>query len=104
MGEPHSFVGRTEELSRIRDAAEEVRRGHTRFVVIEGVAGAGKTALVRKALEPLEPWPEYGSAPGGQPADPTRPGQPARTPHRVRPIEHRGGSDVDQPRRRFPGD
>lgn len=57
MASSGKFVGRAEELSLIRRAAEEVRQCRTpRFVLIEGVVGSGKTALVNESVKHLDWW------------------------------------------------
>lgn len=48
-----AFVGRGEETAQIRLAAESVQRGALQFVVVEGLAHTGKTALISHALEPF---------------------------------------------------
>lgn len=48
-----SFVGREGELERIGAAAARVRNGVAQALSIEGAAGSGKTALVRRALDEL---------------------------------------------------
>lgn len=47
------FVGREPELSVIAAAAKAAMSGTPRFVLLEGEAGSGKTALLRKALATL---------------------------------------------------
>ncbi|AYG03757.1 helix-turn-helix transcriptional regulator [Gryllotalpicola protaetiae] len=47
------FVGRDEELARIRSAAAVALSGQARVVWIEGPAGAGKTALLDRAVSEL---------------------------------------------------
>ena len=42
------FVGRESELGLLKDAWEAARQGHTRFVLITGEAGIGKSRLVRE--------------------------------------------------------
>jgi predicted ATPase/signal transduction histidine kinase len=42
------FFGRTEERTVLLDAYEQAREGAVRFIVVEGAAGVGKTALVRE--------------------------------------------------------
>jgi DNA-binding NarL/FixJ family response regulator len=45
------LIERDSELSELRSALDDARRGAGRLVVIEGVAGIGKTALVRAAQD-----------------------------------------------------
>ena len=47
------FVGRGEELAAIRSVVEAASGGRTRVVWVEGDAGSGKTALVRRVLDEL---------------------------------------------------
>jgi DNA-binding CsgD family transcriptional regulator/tetratricopeptide (TPR) repeat protein len=47
------FVGRGEELAAIRSVVEAASGGRARVVWVEGDAGSGKTALVRRVLEEL---------------------------------------------------
>lgn len=55
MGSTRSshLVGRDEELSRLRRAADEARRGDARVVVIEGEPGIGKSRLIADLLGDL---------------------------------------------------
>src|SRR4051812_30166391 len=41
-----AFVGRGRALARLRAAIEESATGHSRLVLVSGVAGIGKTALI----------------------------------------------------------
>ena len=50
MGEEAGFVGREGELAVLQRVWDEVRGGDVRVVGVEGVAGVGKTALVRRFL------------------------------------------------------
>lgn len=51
---PHQvFVGRETEILQIRRHAERAASGTTQLVIVEGDLGAGKTTLVRRALDPL---------------------------------------------------
>ncbi len=51
------FVGREAELSAIRRAADQVAAtGTPRFVLIEGPAGVGKTALLNEAVKFIDSW------------------------------------------------
>jgi DNA-binding CsgD family transcriptional regulator len=49
----HVFVGRTDELTTIGQLAADAVAGRPRVALIEGGAGAGKSALVRALNEPL---------------------------------------------------
>ena len=49
MDEP--FVGRTAELAELRRQFELATAGQGRVVVLEGPAGGGKTALIRRCLQ-----------------------------------------------------
>uniref|UniRef100_UPI000B26B2A3 ATP-binding protein n=1 Tax=Streptomyces phaeochromogenes TaxID=1923 RepID=UPI000B26B2A3 len=44
------FVGRTDSLALLAAARERARAGHPQRVLVEGPAGIGKTALVRRFL------------------------------------------------------
>ena len=44
------FVGRTEERARIRQMIDEVRDGASRFVLVKGESGFGKSRLVGEAV------------------------------------------------------
>ncbi|MEU8934278.1 AAA family ATPase [Streptomyces sp. NPDC048409] len=48
-----TFVGRAGELRRLRTAAEGARTGTASMVLVQGVAGVGKTELVRRFLADL---------------------------------------------------
>jgi ATP/maltotriose-dependent transcriptional regulator MalT len=48
-----AFVGRDTQLATLRGCAEEAAEGRSRLVWIEGEAGAGKTALLDRAVEGL---------------------------------------------------
>src|SRR3954470_22356337 len=48
------FVGRRQELGALDTELEQVRAGRSRVVVVEGVAGIGKTALIERFLAPLD--------------------------------------------------
>lgn len=50
------FVGREPELARLARAADEARTGAPRLVRIEGPAGIGKTALLRRFLATKSDW------------------------------------------------
>jgi DNA-binding CsgD family transcriptional regulator len=50
------FVGRAEELARLMRAADSAAAGVPGLVLVEGDAGIGKTALLRKLLEQLPPY------------------------------------------------
>ena len=50
-GERPQFVGRAAELGSLRAIAGEVGRGAARIVLLEGEAGIGKSALVRRFAE-----------------------------------------------------
>jgi hypothetical protein len=50
FGGDELFVGRTEELTFLHSQLDGVRGGAPRLVLIEGAAGIGKTALVRRFL------------------------------------------------------
>src|SRR5262249_30304988 len=47
------FFGRTRERELLFNAYEQAREGVARFVVVEGPAGIGKTALVRELQAPI---------------------------------------------------
>ncbi len=49
-----SFVGREQELQAILDAALAVEKGETRFVLIGGDSGLGKSLLVQEAIKMLK--------------------------------------------------
>jgi len=49
-GSPQPFVGRKAELDALTEAYAQASGGHARIVCVEGVAGIGKTALVRNFL------------------------------------------------------
>lgn len=49
------FVGRHEELAFLQDECTEAREGRTRFVLIEGDAGIGKSRLVQEFLDAAAP-------------------------------------------------
>jgi hypothetical protein len=70
------FVGRSTELTFLRERLDEVRRGAPRVAALEDTAEIGKTALLRELLaglghdwvlrasgEELEARLDYGSAP-----------------------------------------
>ena len=46
----HSFVGRSAEMRSLHAELSQVRAGTPRLIVVEGPAGVGKTALVRRFL------------------------------------------------------
>src|SRR5690606_4843499 len=48
---PRQTVGRTRELARLSGALERVRNGNGQVVVLQGMAGVGKTHLLRCAAE-----------------------------------------------------
>jgi len=50
FGGDELFVGRSEELTFLHAELDGVRGGVPRLVLIEGAAGIGKTALVRRFL------------------------------------------------------
>jgi ATP/maltotriose-dependent transcriptional regulator MalT len=50
------YVGRNDELALLGDAAEEAASGTPRLVVIDGAAGIGKTALLRRFSADLSSW------------------------------------------------
>jgi DNA-binding CsgD family transcriptional regulator len=52
-GDSEVFVGRVRESARLADCAAEVRDGRARLAVIEGEAGIGKSALVRRLAASL---------------------------------------------------
>lgn len=54
LPEPNLFVGREAEIGRLAARAEAARLGSPSFVLIEGPAGIGKTALARQAREMAE--------------------------------------------------
>jgi DNA-binding SARP family transcriptional activator len=67
------FVGRADELERLRTAAREAADGHCALVLVSGDAGMGKTSLIERISGDLaaEGWTcAWGSAPetGGAPA------------------------------------
>ena len=47
---PGAFVGRQHELGLLRTRLDESRGGEPRLVLVEGAAGVGKTALLRRLL------------------------------------------------------
>jgi predicted ATPase len=47
-----AFVGRVDELQRLRDAAAALARGESSLVLVEGDAGAGKTRLLAEITQP----------------------------------------------------
>ena len=47
---PGPFVGRQDELTRLRTKLDEIRAGEPRLVLVEGAAGIGKTAILRRLL------------------------------------------------------
>ncbi len=47
------FVGRTRELETLRHATQRVREGGTRIVLVSGLSGVGKSALVRSFFSEL---------------------------------------------------
>jgi DNA-binding CsgD family transcriptional regulator len=49
------FVGRADGLARLLSCADDAAKGAARVVWIEGEAGSGKTALLRRALRSLPP-------------------------------------------------
>ncbi|NKZ06492.1 helix-turn-helix transcriptional regulator [Actinomadura latina] len=53
-GRETPFVGRERELARLRAGLERVRAGDSRLVSIDGPAGMGKTALIRRFLARAE--------------------------------------------------
>ncbi|NPA75122.1 MAG: tetratricopeptide repeat protein [Euryarchaeota archaeon] len=48
------FIGRKREIERAISAADDVRRGEGRFVVVEGPAGIGKSTFIDSIIEKLE--------------------------------------------------
>jgi len=48
------FVGRRQELGALETELENVRAGRSRVVLVEGVAGIGKTALIERFLAPID--------------------------------------------------
>jgi predicted ATPase len=50
------FVGREPELALLARAADEARAGTPRLVRVEGPAGIGKTALLRRFLATRSDW------------------------------------------------
>ncbi len=48
------FVGRAREMAQIKEAVEVVRHGQGKFLIIEGPAGVGKTALVEESLKSMQ--------------------------------------------------
>lgn len=59
MGVAQPFVGRKHEIAVLRAAAERAAQGRAQFVVVEGHFGAGRTTLIREALQPWQDWPEH---------------------------------------------
>ncbi len=55
LASPTSFVGRTEELAIITSACDEASSGRRRMVMIGGESGAGKSALLARALDTAVP-------------------------------------------------
>ncbi|HET9516481.1 MAG TPA: ATP-binding protein, partial [Actinoplanes sp.] len=55
IGTEAGFVGRTQQIAALSRAWQEVRQGMTRVVGVEGEAGIGKTALVRRFLAQARP-------------------------------------------------
>jgi predicted ATPase len=51
-----SFVGREQELARLRALLEQASAGRPRLVLLEGPVGIGKTALVRRVLHQARIW------------------------------------------------
>jgi hypothetical protein len=51
---PSLFVGRETELQALQDAFAATRSGHTKFVLIEGESGVGKSALLHHFLSQLQ--------------------------------------------------
>jgi len=49
-----SFVGRAQELETLNELFDEMLSGHTVSVLVEGVSGIGKSALVRRFLRSAE--------------------------------------------------
>ncbi|TMD09933.1 MAG: ATP-binding protein, partial [Chloroflexi bacterium] len=47
---PGPLVGRQQELTVLRAALDQIRAGEPRLVLLEGAAGIGKTALLRRLL------------------------------------------------------
>src|SRR5205823_4608762 len=47
------FMGRRQELAALREAYETMRRNKPVMVYVEGVSGAGKTALAQRFLEEI---------------------------------------------------
>src|SRR5271168_4579387 len=85
---PQPFVGRKAELDALADAYAQASEGHARIVCVEGVAGIGKTALVRNFLaaasspvvsasgdeaEMTLPWGVVSQLAQGAPAGPSGP-------------------------------
>ncbi|GAB3846466.1 hypothetical protein GCM10028800_12220 [Nesterenkonia populi] len=56
----YPFVGRRDEMLKIRAAAERAHRGQAQFVVVEGLSGVGKTGLIGRALDSFQGWTEAG--------------------------------------------
>ncbi|MEZ0072139.1 BTAD domain-containing putative transcriptional regulator [Planotetraspora sp. GP83] len=54
-GRPALFVGRTAELATLDEAARDVLAGMPRIAVVTGEAGAGKSALLGRLQEGLDP-------------------------------------------------
>lgn len=75
MTPPWQFLGREPELLTIRRAAQEIHSGVTRFVLIEGPAGVGKSSLLNEAVSGFEGWRSNIYL---DPADQRRPGYAAR--------------------------
>jgi predicted ATPase len=55
-GLPGCFVGREQELARLRTVLEHARAGSPRLVLVQGPAGIGKTALIRHVLRQAGTW------------------------------------------------
>jgi len=47
----HPFVGRELELSRLRAAYEELRKGSPAVMLVPGISGSGKTCLIQRFLD-----------------------------------------------------
>ena len=52
------YIGREEELSRLRELLEEVREGKGKLVLVEGEAGIGKTRLIEQ-MRDLENFSDF---------------------------------------------